>query len=73
MGKWKDLLDYVFSYQDKIRTRLRLPITRKQCVDATVTMYQYAVGKTGYLKNQKITVPIGTWDNIFAPVRFHPL
>ena len=66
-GKWKDLLDYVFSYQDK-NTIPQITASYNQetnVVDATVTMYQYAVrGEDRIFEEPKITVPIGT-DNIF--------
>ena len=57
-GKWKDLLDYVFSYQDK-NTIPQITASYNQetnVVDATVTMYQYAVrGEDRIFEEPKIT------------------
>lgn len=66
-GNWKDLLEYVFSYQDKSTVAQVNAIYTQETnmIDATVTMYQYAVrGEGRIFEEPKITVPIGT-DNIF--------
>lgn len=65
--QWKEFLDYVFSYQDKntISDISASYNTEANVVDATVTMYQYAIrGEGRVFEEPKITVPIGT-DNIF--------
>lgn len=66
-SRWKELLDYVFSYQDK-NTVPQISASYNQetnVVSATVTLYQYALrGEGRELEEPQITVPIGT-DNIF--------